>query len=257
MLEAMLAGTGSRRGGRANFSETNLGCRYRVSSGLDWVFEQVPEAIILEDDCLPDPSFFRFCEEMLERYRDDDRISMISGDNFQSGITRGNASYYYSIYSHIWGWATWRRAWKDFDVTMAAWPGLKTENWLDKKFKRKKDARYWKKIFQLVHEEKLDSWAYGWTFTNFLENRLSVMPNCNLISNIGFDSRATHTSNWSPFAAMKTSTLPFPLCHPKKIVSNDEADKLTAKVMFSSSKIQKVLNAAKAIHLYTNKYSPK
>jgi hypothetical protein len=92
-----------------NYSDVNLGCRHRVSSGLDWVFEQVEEAIILEDDCLPHPTFFRFCEELLEWYRHDHRIVAISGDNFQNGHQSGEFSYYFSRYVHIWGWATWRR----------------------------------------------------------------------------------------------------------------------------------------------------
>src|SRR5512139_3287315 len=104
-----------------NFSDTNLGCKNRVSSGIDWVFEQVPEAIILEDDCLPHPTFFRFCEELLERYRDDERIGMISGDNFQLGQKRTDASYYFSRYNHIWGWASWRRAWRHYDREASAW----------------------------------------------------------------------------------------------------------------------------------------
>ena len=95
-----------------NFADRNMGCKLRVSSGIDWIFEQVEEAIILEDDCLPDPSFFRFCDEMLERYRDNERVGMVSGGNLQFGRHRGTGSYYFSKYTHIWGWASWRRAWK-------------------------------------------------------------------------------------------------------------------------------------------------
>src|SRR3989344_7840291 len=102
-----------------HFSEVNLGCKCRMSSGVDWVFQTVPEAILLEDDCLPHPSFFRFCEEMLEGYRNDERISMIGGTNFQKGRERSPDSYYFSRYTHIWGWASWRRAWqKIYDVEM-------------------------------------------------------------------------------------------------------------------------------------------
>jgi hypothetical protein len=97
-----------------NFSEINLGCKVRVSSGIDWVFEHVEEAIILEDDCLPDPTFFRYCQVMLDHYRNDQRIGMISGDNFQNGIKRNMDSYYFSRYVHIWGWATWRNRWQNY-----------------------------------------------------------------------------------------------------------------------------------------------
>ena len=110
-----------------NFSTPNLGCKKRVSSGIDWIFEQVEEAIILEDDCLPDPSFFQFCEEMLARYRHDDRIAMISGDNFLFGQVPVPESYYFSRYCHIWGWASWRRAWKDYDVNIPALAAIRTD----------------------------------------------------------------------------------------------------------------------------------
>ena len=103
----------------------NLGCKARVSSGLDWVFEQVPEAIILEDDCLPHPTFFRFCEELLAHYRDDQRVGMISGDNFQFGHRINDDSYYFSNINHIWGWATWRSRWQhDYDVDLKLWPKM-------------------------------------------------------------------------------------------------------------------------------------
>ena len=103
----------------------NLGCKVRISSGLDWVFEQVEEAIILEDDCLPHQTFFRFCEEMLKRYCDDQRIGMVSGDNFQFGYRGNKYSYYFSRYCMTWGWATWRDRWvKNYDVSMWRWSNV-------------------------------------------------------------------------------------------------------------------------------------
>lgn len=116
-----------------NFSDINLGCRQRISSGLDWVFEQVEEAIILEDDCLPDPSFFPYCQELLERYRDTPEVMMISGNNFQFGHNPVEHSYYFSHYGHVWGWATWRRAWQKYDNSLAQWPQLRNTNWLQKR----------------------------------------------------------------------------------------------------------------------------
>ncbi|MGC1799486.1 MAG: hypothetical protein WA701_03795, partial [Solirubrobacterales bacterium] len=118
-----------------DYSEVNLGCGKRISSGLDWVFDSVEEAIVLEDDCLPHPSFFRFCEELLKRYRAEERVVHVSGDNFQSAGRAGGAvgrllrlagrswspSYYFSRYAHVWGWASWRRAWSDYDFEMTAW----------------------------------------------------------------------------------------------------------------------------------------
>ena len=135
-----------------NFSEVNLGCKKRVSSGIDWVFEQVEEAIILEDDCLPDITFFRFCQEMLERYRGDQRIGMISGDNFQFGRRYGDDSYYFSKYVHIWGWATWRDRWVgSYDVSMAKWPRIRDEGTIADIVGDMHEAVYCGKIFERVH----------------------------------------------------------------------------------------------------------
>lgn len=113
-----------------NYSDRNLGCRDRLASGLNWVFEQVPEAIILEDDCLPHSSFFRFCEEMLLKYRNDNRIMHIGGNNFQMQKSRTNDSYYFSRYNHCWGWASWGRAWQHYDVDMKLWNLIKDGDWL-------------------------------------------------------------------------------------------------------------------------------
>ena len=113
-----------------NFADENLGNRRRLSSGLNWVFEQCDQAIILEDDCLPSASFFPFCSEMLNRYRDDARIMHISGDNFQDGHRSGTGSYYFSRYSLSWGWASWRRAWRHYDVALSMWPIALNEHWL-------------------------------------------------------------------------------------------------------------------------------
>lgn len=101
-----------------NYSDINLGCGRRLASGISWVFEKVEEAIILEDDCLPHPTFFRFCKELLERYRDDERIMQINGQNFQHKSMRTSYSYLFSYSNNCWGWATWRRAWQHFDMEM-------------------------------------------------------------------------------------------------------------------------------------------
>ena len=113
-----------------NYADRNLGCRLRVSSGLDWVFDTVEEAIIIEDDCLPHPTFFRFAEELLERYRDDSRIMSISGQNVQFGRKRTDYSYYFSRYNHCWSWASWRRAWQYYDVEMKIWPKIRDSSFL-------------------------------------------------------------------------------------------------------------------------------
>ncbi len=209
-----------------NFSETNLGCKQRVSSGLDWVFEQVEEAIILEDDCLPHPTFFRFCQELLEKYRDDQRVGMISGDNFQFGQTRNHDSYYFSKHVHIWGWATWRDKWQhSYDVELKKWPLVREGNWLQDMLGGRAKVRKWTKIFEDVYSGKIDTWDYQWVFANLVQGRVNVMPNVNLISNIGFGrADATHTLEQSDVADIPTCSMIFPLAHPCLIVANQVAD---------------------------------
>jgi hypothetical protein len=215
-----------------NYSEANLGCKVRVSSGLDWVFEQVPEAIILEDDCLPHPSFFRFCQEMLERYRDDERIGMISGDNFQFGQSVTEDSYYFSKYTHIWGWATWRRAWLGYDVKVSIWPKILREGWLKQISANEGEEAYWREVFQSVYDGRLDTWDYQWTLHCFLQGQISVMPNFNLISNIGFGENATHTHGESIYSNMPIKEMIFPLKHAEILRSNAKADAYTANTIF-------------------------
>lgn len=217
------------------YADRNLGCRRRVSSGLDWVFDTVEAAIILEDDCLPDPSFFRFCEDLLERYRDDERIAQISGDNFQFGRRRTTGSYYFSRFNHIWGWATWRRAWKNYDVSLAAWPEVRDGGWLQDILGDSGQASYWSRLFQRVADGQIDTWDYQWVFACWISNALTILPNVNLVSNIGFGPAATHTTRDSQFANMPTETMQFPLRHPAFVIRDTQADQATINRMFSTS----------------------
>jgi hypothetical protein len=213
-----------------NYSEINLGCKKRVSSGIDWFFENEEQGIILEDDCVPDQTFFTFCEEMLKKYKDDERIGMISGNNFQFGKVKNKHSYYFSRYSHIWGWATWRRAWQKYDVQIQNWPQHKKKKKLSTIFENKKDILYWTSIFNDVYRNKIDTWDYQWTYACFFNNYLSVTPSVNLISNIGFGQLdSTHTKKINKFANMPTSPLVFPLIHPTHIVKDIESDTIVQK----------------------------
>lgn len=217
-----------------NYSDINLGCNKRVSSGLDWAFSLVERAIILEDDCLPNLSFFQFCEELLEKYQDDQRIMTISGDNFQFGKKRTDDSYYFSIYNHCWGWATWRRAWQHYDIEMKLWSEIREGNWLQNILFNPNIVKYWRNKFQATYENKIDSWAFRWTFACWLQSGLSILPNVNLVSNIGFSSAGTHLNNsQSIFANMQTQEMEFPLQHPSFVIRNKEADDFTYKTMFS------------------------
>ena len=211
-----------------NFADANMGCKMRVSSGIDWIFEMVEEAIILEDDCLPEPTFFRFCEEMLSRYRHDERVSMVSGGNLQFGRQRGSASYYFSRYTHIWGWASWRRAWKHYDRDLTLWPKYRDEGWLETTFSSKGEQAYWRNSFEAVHNGSLDTWDCSWTFTCLLKGMLQVAPNVNLISNIGFGPEATHTQVVGIHANMATEPMIFPLIHPDAVLQDCKGDQFIA-----------------------------
>lgn len=213
-----------------NYSETNLGCKTRVSSGIDWFFENEERGIILEDDCLPNSSFFRFCEEMLELYKNEEKVGMVSGNNFQFGKVQNEYSYYFSRYTHIWGWATWRRAWKKYDANIKNWPKVKKDRTLNNIFNNKKDTYYWSSIFNDVYNNRIDTWDYQWSYVCFINNYLSVMSSSNLISNIGFgQTDSTHTKRISKFSNMETSELSFPFRIPPEIVRSVESDKITQK----------------------------
>lgn len=217
-----------------HYADQNLGCRRRVASGLDWVFSQVEQAIILEDDCLPDPSFFQFCEAILDRYRDDDRVMAISGDNFQGDRPVTEDSYYFSRYPHIWGWATWRRAWQHYDLAMADWPALRDRGWLFKLLRDQASAQYWSNIFQGSYEG-FDTWDYAWVFACWRRGGLTILPARNLVSNAGFGEQATHTKGDSPLANLPAETLAFPLRHPSQVVHCVAADDFSESRLFSGS----------------------
>ena len=232
-----------------NYSEINLGCAQRVSTGLDWVFDKVEEAIILEDDCVPHPTFFRFCEELLERYRYDNRIASISGQNVQFGRKRTEYNYYFSRYNHCWGWATWRRAWQDFDFGMKLWPEIKKSNFLNDILADPQAVKYWTEAFQSVYDGNLNTvWDYQWTFACWTQSRLGILSNVNLISNIGFGMEGTHTlGKKSKYANMSTEEISFPLQHPPFIICDLQADNFTQKTLFNKSLLQQFKAKTKTI----------
>jgi hypothetical protein len=219
-----------------NYADTNLGSFRRIPSGLDWVFDQVEEAIVLEDDCLPDITFFRFCEELLEYYKNDQRIMAISGDNFQLGNQRTQNSYYFSRYTHSWGWATWKRAWKHFDMEMSAWPKVRDQQLVRSILDSDRDVKYWTAILQDTYESKIKAWDYRWTLSVWLQNGLTILPNVNLISNIGFGEGATHTvSTKNPWINLPTQSMNFPLQHPQFVIRDSIADKFTQDSVFNAT----------------------
>lgn len=218
-----------------NYAPSNLGLKARIETGLDWLFAQVEEAIVLEDDCLPDPSFFHYAAELLARFRDEPRVMNISGSNFQFRARHGDASYYWSRYPHVWGWATWRRAWRHYDGAMRRWPELRGNGWLEDLLGDPRAARYWSLLFEQVFSRG-HTWDYPWLLACWLNDGLSAVPNSNLVTNLGFRADATHTrENSSLFSNMPLEPLAFPLTHPASMAREVEADTFTEEILFSGN----------------------
>jgi hypothetical protein len=251
-----------------NYSDVNLGCRKRISGGISWVFEQVEEAIVLEDDCLPDPTFFPYCEELLERYRHDTRVMSISGGNYTFGQRRSSDSYYFSRFTQSWGWATWRRAWQLYDVDMKLWNQVNDGGWLKDILQDDLVIKFWRRNFQMVYDvdDRVDAWDYQWIFACCIQSGLTIVPNVNLISNIGFGTEATHTRNKADkFANLPTEAMSFPMQHSKFVVCDTKTDKyekelsnnhLSTKLSNLWSKLQDYPSLKKTIQRYIRKILP-
>lgn len=176
----------------------NLGCRHAVSDAISWFFEHEEMGIILEDDCLPSVDFFRFCAELLDRYRHDERIFMISGNNFQRGRRQTPYSYYYSWYTHIWGWATWRRSWEKVDLEMKSYPEFIRKGGARQLLKHADEARRWEKTFARYLEGRYNTWDYPLMFASWWHKQVSILPEVNLVTNIGAGAGIDQTHSFDP-----------------------------------------------------------
>jgi hypothetical protein len=226
-----------------NFAAENLGARRRISSGLDWVFDLCPEAIILEDDCVPCPSFFSFCSSMLSYYREDTRIMHITGNNFQGGRRRGNGSYFFSRNAHTWGWAGWRRAWRYYDVNLKAWPIAKQESWLASVMDDPLEIKYFTWILDQTYRGLIEAWDYQWMFACWSQRGLSVQPNENLVSNVGVGPDALHFKQGHSTIGIPTRELG-ECVHPTAMIPDREADLFTFRnhIVSKESWLRKMRN---------------
>lgn len=224
------------------FQEKNLGILYGPHTAISWFFDKVEEGIILEDDCVPDQSFFSFCETLLEYYRDDKRIMQISGNNFQLGIERGDGSYYFSKFNHLWGWASWRRAWQLNDINMTTFPEFKKFKRIEDIWENRKAQKGWMRTFDKAYSKKLNSWDYQWSYTFWSNSGLCVLSNVNLVKNIGFGENATHTkSAETKKTNLKTGSISV-IKHPSFILQDKKADDFTFNHFFATSIIKKIKN---------------
>jgi hypothetical protein len=211
------------------FRDENLGCGKAVSEAITWFFNHVEHGIILEDDCLPLDTFFNFCEILLQYYKNDSNIFGISGLNIQFGQKRGNGSYYFSKYGNIWGWATWKRAWNGYDFNITDYPEvIHTLN----------VEPEWHTIFHQTYNKTIDTWDYQWVFHVFRNKGKIIVPNQNLILNIGFGLDATHTKslpNWHKKYKLNDVGIDL-VVHPINTEINKKADKHTFNLLFKSKR---------------------
>lgn len=195
-----------------DFADENLGVEERVQTGLDWVFENVDEAIILEDDCLPDPSFFPFCQELLGEYREDERIWDVTGTNPLLEWNAERYDYHYSIHGVAWGWATWKRSWERYDPDMERWADPDIRARVRDYLADAQQYRWARRLYERTFRGEETTWDYQWGFAKSINNALSIVPSRNLVSNIGFDEGATHTTATdSPLADLPRQSIEFPI----------------------------------------------
>lgn len=207
----------------------NLGCGLAVSSAISWFFNHEEMGIILEDDCLPHPFFFSFSREMLITYKENSHISHINGYNCQNNIKRGNYSYYFSKYFHVWGWATWSRAWKHYSYTLPHYDSFKKENILLNLFENTYIKEHWLYNFNQIKNNNINTWDYQWVYINFIQDNLAITPNFNLIENIGMSTESTHVFSKTTQFSVYSNDIPNVILHPLFILQNREADKYTYK----------------------------
>ncbi|MEM6690902.1 MAG: glycosyltransferase family 2 protein [Planctomycetota bacterium] len=216
------------------YSDTNLGCAKRVSTAIDTAFDSVDRLCILEDDCVADSSFFRFVDCLMDRHEDDDWVTTVTGNNHQDGLQRGSGDYYFSKYSHCWGWATWRRAWKHFDFPLKPWRTYVEQKAFCEMLSERLEYKYWLSTWEAIRRGKLNSWAIPWLFSQWSVGGLTATPNVNLVENIGFDDRATHTSDQQSALRTAAGTLE-QFRAPADVARCVEADRFVDAKMFSGT----------------------
>ena len=220
------------------FSDTNLGSFKSNSRGLNWVFDTVEEAIIIEDDCVPSLSFFRYCEELLERYRDDPRVGVITGYNL-GFPTNGhkNDNYFFSAYTLNWAWASWRRVWRQVDLDMSWWKPESGSEMLRNLFSRSAEWRYWYELFERIRSgEMKNAWDYQLILSSFRHSQCCIIPSINLVSNIGFGPDGTRCMDeFSLMHDVPRGELKFPLVHPADVRRNSSVDYAIFRIRFQTS----------------------
>lgn len=223
------------------FRDKNLGCKIGASSAITWFFDNVEEGIILEDDCVPDQSFFPFCEELLARFRNDERISLISGQIMIQNLDIPY-SYTFTKFAHLWGWASWRRSWKHYDVTMKVWGDKRNRKMIKRAMNDPLVWNYKEWLYDETYHGRKDTWDYQWESYRLLHGQISIIPSINLIENVGFGPDATHTTQEdSPFI-LSRGKMSFPLIHNSNIQADNNYDLLFRPPIPARSMRMRIVN---------------
>lgn len=207
-----------------NYAPENMGCGRRISSGISWVFETEEEAIILEDDCVPEPSFFQYCQEMLAYYREDERIMMISGNNPFASCYHSDEDYLFSKVPFIWGWATWRRAWRLYDYDLKTLPENRKNPVFKSVFPLKASWVYMAE-FESLYRHEFDTWDYQLMYAGILHDKLNVVPAESHVFNIGFQEESTHTNKTPKWLKQQVCPVRFPVRHRAQVVWDKAFDR--------------------------------
>lgn len=220
---------------RRLYAPMNLGPNLRIAGALNEVFAEEERAVVLEEDCVPHPDFIPFCEAMLERFSAEPAVGQVSGCQFVPGgwQPRGGADYSFAHLAQIWGWATWRRCWQRFDVSMQGWSSFRRSSAFAEVFPAIRDRRYWRKRLDAVHSGRHDVWDYRWAYTRWQHGMLGVIPRVNLVTYAGFRDDALHTRGPHPAADLPCEPLGPPYRGPREILPDRNLDRATADILFS------------------------
>ena len=219
------------------FREEHLDVKQSITSSIDWFFTFEEKGIILEDDCVPSKSFYMFCQKLLNHYENDKEVYSIGGCRFLEDLNLPENEYRFSKHAYIWGWATWRRAWENYDIKMCQWPNFKNSKSFKSIFRNNIIRYYWISIFNSVYSGRINTWDYQWVYSLWLNNGITIIPNRNLVTNIGFGNDSNFTNDINSFEAnMKSSEIKFPLIHNnnKILDKNDQnyVEKYIYKITF-------------------------
>lgn len=199
------------------FRSENMGLRAGVFDALNWFFDREPQGIVLEDDCVPDLTFFPFCAEILQRYADDEQVMHIGGSNLAEAHTAGlGTSFVFSRFTFVWGWASWRRAWQKMSLQLDGLDEFEQSGAIQNYLRNPMAQAYMLDKFRVTRSGKNNSWAYAWFYSVLKNKGLCVVPTLNLVQNVGIGSEdATHTTRSNDRAQLRARTLAFPLVFPE------------------------------------------